>query len=193
MRPEAPKPSRPSRGAAFAFDQLIRGLVTGSLCRYGRDLEDQKKRDESSLEALGFKSMDWRLAEKGNNLAAAWEGVRSCQNTLALMSEFAAPPPDQPDVPKAYGTLDFPTSIGQAPYMLLHSSKFQGGPACLPLVQLLIEYLGLKPPRLIVSCIGAETENQIDIIQKVGHAMSRLRHFSPRGVYLFVLGCTFCL
>jgi hypothetical protein len=66
-----------------------------------------------------------------------------------------------------YGLIDDSRSISQAPFMVVDVERFNSAKACVPLAQLLIEYMGLKAPLLIVTITGASKEAGILALEKV--------------------------
>eukprot|EP00039_Didymoeca_costata_P006297 m.88994 g.88994 ORF g.88994 m.88994 type:complete len:2000 (+) comp13201_c0_seq2:35-6034(+) len=129
----------------------LQGRLSGA---FGRKaiIEDQATRDRTTLEGLGFRGLDWFVATTPESLGTASARFISCRTTLNIMRYFTEGSGDKQG---AYGFLDFKGSIGQAPFMLLHADRFDNSKKCIPLVQLMIEYMGIKPPRLIVSVGGS--------------------------------------
>ena len=130
--------------------------------------EDSNVRGRVSLKALGFK-MDWKLAKLPAEHAKANAQLRGCASTLAVMnllacgSTEAATKADK----KIFGLIDDSRSISQTPYMLLDAAKYSSSKKCVPLMQMLIEYMGVKQPLLVVSITGADFDSTIDLKPKI--------------------------
>ena len=139
--------------------------------------EDDNTRGRVSLKALGFK-MDWKRAQKsyqGSNITKekkktqlqAMAQLRACSSTLSVMQLLACRPKQHGEDYKIFGLIDDSRSINQTPYLLLDTCRYFSSKECVPLMQMLIEYMGVKPPLMVVSITGADFDNTIDLKVKI--------------------------
>lgn len=127
---------------------------------------DDNTRGRVSLKALGFK-MDWKRAKKIDMRPVALAQLRACSSTLSVMKLLACRPRQQGHDYKVFGVIDDSRSISQTPYLLLDTVRFSSSKKCVPLTQMLIEYMGVKPPLLVVSITGADFNSTIDLKAKI--------------------------
>eukprot|EP00729_Bicosta_minor_P019185 gene19185-10281_t len=132
--------------------------------------DDFNTRGRVSLKALGFK-MDWKRAKKIEVRPVALAQLRACSSTLSVMEMLACRPKRQDAGKghdyKVFGVIDDSRSISQTPYLLLDTVRFSSSKKCVPLTQMLIEYMGVKPPLLVVSITGADFNSTIDLKAKI--------------------------
>jgi hypothetical protein len=100
-----------------------------------------------TLHVLGFRGLNWTVQAKEAKAyqPRALELLKSCATTVRLMEELCKPAEWEasPD-PPIFGVLEMQTEVEQSAYMVLHESRFSSPLESVPLVQMLIEYMGLK-------------------------------------------------
>ena len=133
-------------------------------------LDEQVAADKVSLQALGFKT-PWKLMNEPSKKKVVIAQLEKCATTLGLMDALASQDPGvqtaDGEHEKVFGVLDNTESLVQAPFMLLDADRFNDSFSCIPLVQLMIEYMGMKPPLMLVSFHGATEEVAIKHLAQV--------------------------